>query len=56
MTLYCALCLFTVSPLMEENEAVTVINGQAVCADHTCYVQGGEHAFALATLNREDRS
>lgn len=45
MTLYCCICLH----LRETaSEAYTVMNGQAVCEDHTGYVQGGLFTAALA--------
>lgn len=50
-TLYCALCLYVRE---EPEEAVTVVNGQAVCADHMGYVGGGEHATALYLVRDQE--
>jgi hypothetical protein len=51
VTLYCALCYFVRS---DAEEAVTVINGQAVCDDHLGYVQGGVFTQALILVKRNE--
>jgi hypothetical protein len=37
----------------DPEDAVTVINGQAVCDEHASYVQGGEFSIALAAVRRD---
>jgi len=52
----CSLCLYVPrSTDGTADDAVTVINGQAVCYHHMGYVAGGEHSRALR-LDRESRS
>jgi hypothetical protein len=52
--LWCALCLFNEpASAGDVANADTIINGQAVCLDHTGYVQGGDFSQALALLKRE---
>lgn len=51
MTLYCAVCL-----LAREGDAYpaqTVINGQAVCADHVGYADGGELDLIIAQAQKD---
>lgn len=45
----CAICYYVVAENGggEPRRAETTINGQAVCADHMDYVQGGSFAVAL---------
>lgn len=45
MTLYCAVCFYTRTGKAEE--AVTVIEGYAVCEDHMGYVAQGERFAAI---------
>lgn len=46
--LLCAICREVAIPgETEPRPAETVINGQAVCGEHACYVQGGSFAVAL---------
>lgn len=47
----CVFCLFVRA---EAKEAITVMNGQAVCFDHTYYVQGGDFARILAVVKRDE--
>lgn len=49
--LLCAFCLFTRE---DAEEAVTVLNGQAVCMDHEPHAQGGDHALALVRIRRAE--
>jgi hypothetical protein len=49
--LLCCICLFVRE---KANEAETIINGQAVCADHLSYVQGGDFSVAIRTAKREE--
>lgn len=51
-TLLCSLCLHLFT---NPSDAVTIINGQAVCMDHLGYVQGGTWSMALATAQRESK-
>lgn len=50
--LSCCLCLHARKGVAEE--AITIINGQAVCEDHMSYVQGDNFSSALATVKREE--
>lgn len=52
MKLYCCICMhLPVDKIPEDNggniEASTIINGQAVCVNHTGHVQGGKFTDAL---------
>ena len=57
MNLSCAFCLYLENG--EAKDAVTVLNGHAVCMDHAAYVQGGDFscrlAIAVAELARQRR-
>lgn len=44
----CSICLFVGGTVPVRR--VTVINGQAVCPEHSGLVQGGEHRAALYRL------
>lgn len=49
--LLCSICLF----VREKAEnAVTVMNGHAVCLDHESYAQGGDHAQILVIVRRNE--
>jgi hypothetical protein len=48
--LHCCLCLHSREGVAAE--AVTIMNGQAVCYDHMGYVQGGAFSAALAAVLR----
>lgn len=50
--LYCSLCLHAKTGVADK--AVTIINGHAVCYDHTGYVQGESGSLALATVLKEE--
>jgi len=52
MKLYCCLCLHARAGTA--NDAVTVINGQAVCYDHMGYVQGGQFTIALGLVKEQE--
>lgn len=54
MTLHCSICLYVRTGVAPE--AVTVINGQAVCYDHMGYVAGGGHSSALRIALNELKS
>lgn len=47
----CVFCLFVRA---EVKAAITVMNGQAVCFDHTYYVQGGDFARILGVVKRDE--
>lgn len=55
MTLKCCICMFTRMD-QDVREADTIMNGQAVCFDHTGYVRGSSsHSTALAHAIDEAR-
>jgi hypothetical protein len=59
-TLYCALCyVMSVDnldmPMPDDDEAVTIIDGNAACQDHLYLLAGRTVAEALEVLKAEDR-
>jgi hypothetical protein len=52
MDLKCVFCLYVRKDNPEP--AITIMNGQAVCDDHSYYVQGGEFARALTIIQRDE--
>lgn len=50
--LKCVFCLYVRKDNPEP--AITIMNGQAVCDDHSYYVQGGEFARALTIIQRDE--
>jgi hypothetical protein len=50
VSLECCICRFIVD---DPEDAVTIINGQAVCDDHASYVQGASFSTALAWARRD---
>lgn len=53
MELMCALCLYL--PNHEPEDAVTVLEGYAVCSDHMGYVAQGTRWYALLEALRAGR-
>jgi hypothetical protein len=52
MPLKCVFCFFV---RKEPVQALTVMNGQAVCYNHSYYVQGGEFMRALTIIQRDEQ-
>jgi len=50
MELKCCLCLHHRIPEDSDGNAITIINGQAVCYQHMGYVQGGQFTRVLGAI------
>lgn len=48
-------CVFCYFVRTVPEPAITVMNGQAVCEDHTYYAQGGEFTKILTMVKRDEQ-
>ena len=53
LKLYCVFCYFVRD---EPSLAITIMNGQAICDDHSYYTQGGEFTKTLIMVKNDEKA